>query len=105
MKFMYNQPFCFVYLGVHLNSLLDKGETWNIADILFKAEQETLVSWLETQLDMSPFDTDDKRVLSEEFASLANAVDAEKKMGVSQNGICLLIAYCFELIQNKPTRM
>ena len=42
---------------------------------------------------------DDKHHLLGEWQSMANAIDAQKKFGVSDNGICLLSAYVIEGIQ------
>ncbi len=98
------QPRCFCTLGFHINALVDKGESFSVSDILNKAENKTLIPWLEKKIDMSLWDNEDKKIMSVEFESLANVIDPERKMGVSNNGLCLLVAFCFEFIQNPPTR-
>ena len=42
---------------------------------------------------------EDKRHLLGEWQSMVNAIDAERKLGVRNDGMCLLLAYVIEGIQ------
>jgi len=44
---------------------------------------------------------DDKRHLLGEWQSMSNAIESQRKFGVSDNGICLLSAYVIEGIQGR----
>lgn len=94
------------FLGFQFNALLDSGESLDIQETQVKIEEEKLFSWLKDlygkRIDISLFSPVDLSELEELFASLSNAIDEERKMGIRKNGLCLLIGYCLELIQNKP---
>lgn len=93
-------------LGLELNSLIDMGKSVPVDEIVDKCEDYSLIAWLNenTPKTISLWDRETKIIMAEEFASIANAVNYENKFSIYNNGIALLIAYCFVFIQNPPTR-
>lgn len=68
-------------------------------------EDYSIMSWLNEKTRIfDSLDDEVKIILAEEFASLANVVSPEDDYGISNNGILVLIAFCQELINTKPTR-
>ncbi len=55
--------------------------------------QSFLVNYFGKDLDLSLFEPKDWTDISEEWANIHNAVDAERKFGVKNKGIALLMAY------------
>lgn len=96
----------FTMLGLELNSLIDMGKSVPVDEIVDKCEDYSLIAWLNenTPKTISLWDRETKIIMAEEFASIANAVNYENKFSIYNNGIALLIAYCFVFIQNPPTR-
>ena len=93
----------YTHLGVQLNSLLDQGKTLDYRETKEHIEDGSLFSWLKEQfasdIDLSLYTDEDKREMLDVFENLANAVDARRKFGVEYNGLALLVAHCFEGVQ------
>lgn len=93
----------FTFLAFYLNSLLDDKRVLDIRETKNRINDGTLFDWLKNKfgndIDFSLYTDDDKKVLIELFQSLVDAVDEKRKMGVKNNGLALLIAYCLEGIQ------
>lgn len=51
------------------------------------------------RIDLSLYDDADKAEVSERFASLASAVDSRRKFGVERNGLALIAAWSYEMLQ------
>lgn len=88
-------------------SLADRKQYDTITfDEVFKhADAGTIPSFLidrfGSDLDLSIMEPSDWASLSEEWASFANAIDAERKFGVSNRGVCLLMAYAMQSLELK----
>jgi hypothetical protein len=93
----------YTWLGFQVTALLDEGDVLDIDDTRKHALDETLFSWLKDRfggrIDLSLYEAADRAEVSERFASLANAVDSRRKFGVERNGLALLGAYSFEMVQ------
>lgn len=98
-----NETLRFTQLGFHLNALLDRGATLDIDDTRKHIDDRSLLSWLKEtfgdDIDLSLHGPDDQAAVLDLFESLANAVDSRRKFGVERNGLALLVAYCFEGLQ------
>jgi len=99
-------PINFSFLGFYFNMLVDNGEFINLSDTHDKLNNGGLFIWLKSifgdRLDISLYTNEELNSIEEFFSSLSNAVDEERKMGITKNGLCLLVAYCFEGIQQNP---
>lgn len=98
-----NNPFVFTALGFLVNSLVDKGEHISKEDMYKHIENRTVWTLLEEKLGnrwLSLYNDVQRSEFMDYFESSANAIDAEDKYGVSNNGYCLLVAYIFEAVQS-----
>ena len=57
------------------------------------------------ELDISLYTEYEIREIEEYFYNLYSAVDARRKFGIEKNGVCLLVAYCFEALQHNPENL
>ena len=81
-------PWNFCMLGFELNGLVDKGEYLSLEDLHKMAEDETLIDWLEEKCNcLILWDSDDKKIMSAEFFSLANVTCCDKHFRITNNGI------------------
>jgi hypothetical protein len=81
-----------------------KHEGITTTDVMSHLEKRSIFEFLASFREMTGWRTfgltdEDKLHLLGEWQSMANAIDAEKKLGVANNGICLLLAYVVEGIQ------
>lgn len=100
------QPGIFTLLGLEVNSLLDKGEYLSLDEVHKMCDDYSIIEWLSNKgfQTMGFWDDETKIIMAEEFCAISNSVDEERKLYVHNNGIALLAAYCFEFIQNPPSR-
>ena len=98
-------PGNFTILGYYFNSLVDSGEILDLEETHKIIKRKSLFPWLkhkfEDRVDISLYSEKEINEIEEFFASLSSAVDEEKKMGICKNGLCLLVAYCFEGVQQR----
>lgn len=87
---------------------LDRQDRITIGETIEHIERGDVLEWLPGALDVH-FDLSlqkhngaDKEIV-EAWVRLANAVDHERKMLVSNSGLSLLMAYTIELIQQRRT--
>ena len=98
------------FLAFQLNYLLDRGYyEMPIDEMKAKIRDGSLFDFLKKKsmddyFDLSIFDSNDKKELLESFDRMANAIDEDRKMGVKNNGICLLLAYVIQLIQQSNSK-
>jgi hypothetical protein len=99
------------FLLFELNALLDTGKynSVTIESVKEAISTRSVPSYLKRisggELDVSLLQTDDWNALYSEWEDMSNAIDAERKMGVRRNGICLLIAYLTESLQRTIREM
>ena len=95
------KPSCYTLLGFQLARLADKGLKVSAKEILDLCYNHTLIMWLESKgVDFSLWSNEDKEIMNEEFDALASTED----FGIENDGIILLMAFCYEFIGNPPTR-
>ncbi|MBF0327210.1 MAG: hypothetical protein HQL42_19385 [Alphaproteobacteria bacterium] len=94
------------FLAFYLNSAIDTGRykvTFN--EVAAEIEAGTIFDFLAKRLsgniDLSIFDTNDRNELVAEWQDMLAAINARRKMGIENNGICLLIGYLLEGIQRR----
>jgi hypothetical protein len=91
-------------LGTCLLGAIDAGEANGISvdEIYAKIEDKSILEYLDSKFRMVRnwalpiFSVEDKYRLLGEWQSMANVIDAERKLGISNNGVNLLISYIFE---------
>ena len=60
---------------------------------------DSMLPWPDADLSLHKNDPNIVADINERFGSLANAIDHERKFMVKNEGLCLLVAYCIESIQ------
>lgn len=92
----------YTHLASEALSLIDQGESLDVDETRQHAEKGTLLAWLEKRfderIDFTNYLGSDKTVLSYRFQALANAV-SPGDIGVANNGLALVAAYCLEVVQ------
>lgn len=93
------------FLIWQFNALLDKKEydVITVDEVKRHARDETIPAFLKDKfgknIDLSLFSSDALKELSEEWFSFENAIDEQRKFGVYNKGLCLLLAYSLESYQ------
>ncbi len=92
----------YTHLAFQALALADEGETLDLDETRKHAEDGTLLAWLKEELgdriDLTYYEDADKAMLSDRFASLANAT-GPGDLGITRNGLALVTAYCLEALQ------
>ncbi len=94
-------------LALSLTSLIDSGKHEGISkeEIYKHINSGTIFKYLEDNfqptisLGLENLSDEDKYYLLGEWQSMVNATDSEGELGISRNGICLLLAYVIEGFQ------
>ena len=93
----------YTQLGLVIASLLDKGEPLDAGQAQQYIEDGSLFSWLgrryDGEIDLSLYEAADQADVLERFQALSDTVDTERTFGIDSNGLALLAAYCFEVLQ------
>jgi len=96
-------PVTYTFLGFHFNSLVDAGEVLDLQQTHDKIRSKSLFKWLkakyDSSLDISLFSEEQLDKIESFFESLSISTNERRKMGIEKNGLCLLVAYCFEAAQ------
>lgn len=100
---MMNSPVRYTFLGFYLNSLVDEGNFLDLEETHQQIRNRTLFKWLKEKfdenIDLSIYSKTELDELQHLFENLSVSTDEERKMGVKKNGLCLLVAYCFQGLQ------
>ena len=88
------------------NHLLDVGEHDDVTldEVRRNIEVGALASFLANRfpgIDVSLVEASDWPELNREWARFANSIDARRKFGVSKRGLCLLVGYAMESLQQR----
>ncbi len=95
------------FLAFQLNGALGSGRYDNVSIPCIKKaiEDGTVLDFLDSRMgsdiDLSLLEESDRAELLKEWRSVVNAVDENRKMCVEKNGLCLLVAYLLEGIQQR----
>jgi len=96
----------YTFLAFQFNLLLDQGETLPVEEVQEKIEGGTLFGWLEDRygrephfLDLSLYEDQERGTILAAFQELLG-VNADRKFGVTRNGISLCLAFCIEVLQH-----
>lgn len=93
------------YIGFHLLHEIDSGreDQFPIEEVSKQMENETIFDYLEAKgghkLTRNISDVQ-RRGLARCFWSMDNAINTDRKMGVGKSGLCVLVAFILECIQN-----
>ena len=100
------EPFKYRFLLWQFISLADssKYDAVSVKDVAQHLKAGTLRAFLVDRfgddLDLSMIEPRDWVSLSETWGNFDNAIDASRKFGVEKRGICLLMAYALQCLQD-----
>jgi len=92
-------------LGMQLNGLLDAGRygTITIDKVKDELDRGNIFAFLKEQfgddIDLSLNNAQVRSEIVEQWRDMSRAVNERRKLFVGNDGLCLLVAYCFEGIQ------
>lgn len=100
------------YLIFELNMLVDEGKSMPLKETKQLCQEKRIFEELErrfpseeTDLNLSLLKPEVRKELSDIFEDMAIAINEKRKLGVENNGLCLLIAYAQEQIQRETRRI
>ena len=92
----------FVSLGQKIAVKQDVGLKLSIEELEKLINTHKLISWIETNVCIVDlWDSDNKKIMNIEFESLLNSYGT---FGIKNEGLSLLIFYCFVFVNMLPTR-
>ena len=98
-----NATLRYTQLGFAITALLDKQEPLDADQARQYVEDGSLFNWLgqryDGEIDLSLYDAADQEEVLERFRALSDTVDTERTFGIESNGLALLAAWCFEVLQ------
>jgi hypothetical protein len=100
------RPHKYRYLLWQFIAAMDTGkyDSLTLEEVQRHADARTIPAFLVdrfgSDLDLSMIEPQDWSAISDAWANLSNAVDARRKFGVENRGICLLMAYTQECLQS-----
>ena len=97
------------YLIISLNSAIDSGkyQTIDLEEVKTQVERENIFAWLEQTLgkdiDLSLYNAETRSEISKMLADgeVGWSGQDRRKFGVEKQGLCLLLAWVNELVQNR----
>ncbi len=94
------------YLGFQLNTALStrKYDHISIESIKGYIRSKSVFDYLIEQVEdlrISLLTEDEKTELLEEWGDFIDCIDEKRKMGIENGGLCLLLAYVFQSIQDR----
>lgn len=94
-------PYKFLHLAREFNALLDTGKYDDITlERIYRSinsgRLREFLGEFDREVDFSIIEEVDWTEISDEWKQFANAIDAGRKLGVSERGLCLLVAYAIE---------
>lgn len=101
----HRHPVGYTFLGFHFNSLVDNGKSLDLRETHQQIRDRNLFNWLSEkfgdEIDLSLYSEDDLNEILDFFGSISEVTDERRKMGITKNGLCLLVAYCLEAAKRK----
>jgi hypothetical protein len=98
-----NPTLRYTQLGFAVASLLDKEESLDAEQAHEYIRDGSLFEWLgrryDGEIDLSLFEAADREDVLERFQTLSEVADTQRKFGIERNGLALLAAWCFEVLQ------
>jgi hypothetical protein len=93
----------YTQLGLAVAALLDKHEPLDARQAQQYIKDGSLFTWLgrryDGAIDLSLYEAADQADVLERFQALSDTVDTERTFGIEGNGLALLAAWCFEVLQ------
>jgi hypothetical protein len=98
-----NPALRYTQLGFAVAGLLDKEEPLTAEQAHQYVQDGSLFDWLghryDGEIDLSLFEAADRDDVLGQFRALSDTADTRRKFGIESNGLALLAAWCFEVLQ------
>jgi hypothetical protein len=98
-----NATLRYTQLGFAITALLDKQEPLDADQARQYVEDGSLFNWLgqryDGEIDLSLYDAADKEEVLERFRAVSDTTDSRRNFGIENNGLALLAAWFFEVLQ------
>ena len=98
-----NETLRYTQLGLAVAALLDKEEPLTAGQARQYVQDGSLFDWLsrryDGEIDLSLFEAADQDGVLGRFRALSDTTDTRHKFGIKSNGLALLAAWCFEVLQ------
>jgi hypothetical protein len=98
-----NATLRYTQLGFVIASLLDRENPLDPELVREYIKDGSLFTWLSLRydgaIDLSLYETADQTDVLERFGSILETTDSRRKFGVERDGLALLAACCFEVLQ------
>jgi len=89
--------------GFQLNKLVDAEEKISVEITLAKLRERSILEYLkqtfDSKINLNIFSQAEYHEVEETFNTYWFNIDENKKFGINKNGLCLLISYCLQKIQ------
>jgi hypothetical protein len=94
---------------LEINSIIDKGKNVSIDEVNSHIENMGIVEWIENKfpfyengVDFSLFGDKEKEFVTKEYESIWLAYNGQeqRKWGITNNGLCLLVAWGIEIMRS-----
>jgi hypothetical protein len=98
-----NATLRYTQLGFAITALLDKQEPLDADQARQYVEDGSLFTWLgrryDGEIDLSLYEAADQEEVLERFRAVSDTTDSRRTFGIESNGLALLAAWCFEVLQ------
>ena len=98
-----NATLRYTQLGLAIAALLDKEEPLDAGQARQYVEDGSLFTWLNQRydgaIDLSLYEAADETEVLDRFRSILDTTDTQRQLGIERNGLALLAACCFEVLQ------
>lgn len=93
----------YMQMGADLIAVIDRGATLDLGELHEQIANDGLFQWLhekEPEIDQSLYLAEDRAAMLKFFKRRGSVADARRKYRIEENGLCLLVAYCFEGLEH-----
>jgi hypothetical protein len=98
-----NPTLRYTQLGFAVAALMDQEEPLDAGQARQYVEDGSLFTWLgrryDGEVDLSLFGDADREDVLERFRAVSDTTDSRRNFGIENNGLALLAAWCFEVLQ------
>jgi len=98
-----NPTLRYTQLGFAVTALMDKEQPLDVGQARQYVEDGSLFEWLarryDGEIDLSLFVAADREDVLERFRAVSDTTDSRRNFGIESNGLALLAAWCFEVLQ------
>jgi hypothetical protein len=92
----------YLNIGSQINQLIDAGEKITLEITLEKLREKSILDYLkqtyDSKIDLNISTQTEYNEVEDTFNAYWFGINERRKFGINNNGLCLLIAYCFQKV-------